>query len=103
MSANNALLASVHSAVAVKSNGQYVAALLSSVPAVTLPTADTPVHARSLLSGSKNFVYMTPGIVTGLMIGFFLFATALVGICCLMSIQTPTRFCSEALPVGKEF
>ena len=98
--ANNAHVAAIESSVATSSHGQYISAFLSMEAS---QARELHSSARHLLNGQKKYVMMSSDIFTGLVIGLFLFATALVGVCCLMSIQTPTKFCSEALPGTKEF
>ncbi len=97
---NDERLSSVQSMVAAGSHGQYVAALVSTQAE---DGAVRELSARHLLNGNKKFVYMTSDIMSGLLIGLLLFLTALVGVCCLMSIQTPTKFCMDPLPGSKEF
>jgi len=52
-----------------------------------------------------RYVHMTPNMMFGLMVGALLTFTALVGLCCLMGVQTPTIMDASAKgpPKGKEF
>jgi len=68
---------------------------------------------RSLLEtddgSSKNAVtpgalqYISTPILTGLMLSFVLLIFLFIGVGCLMSIDAPQRFATEALPVPKEY
>jgi len=47
--------------------------------------------------------YISTPILTGLMLGFVLLIFLFIGVSCLMSIDAPQRFATEALPVPKEY
>jgi hypothetical protein len=47
--------------------------------------------------------YISTPILTGLMLGFVLLIFLFIGVGCLMSIDAPQRFATEALPVPKEY
>jgi len=47
--------------------------------------------------------YISTPILTGLMLGFVLLIFLFIGVGCLMSIDAPQRFSTEALPVPKEY
>jgi hypothetical protein len=95
IAADNAAMASI---LAELSDVNYVAGVVSQSSQVV------PGHKdRMLLNGSKNYVYMSPDIMAGLLIALLMIVTVLVGVNCLTSVQTPTAFCHEALPPGKEF
>jgi len=66
---------------------------------------------RSLLEtqGPQNVTtpgalqYISTPILTGLMLSFVLLIFLFIGVGCLMSIDAPQRFATEALPVPKEY
>jgi len=47
--------------------------------------------------------YISTPILTGLMLSFVLLIFLFIGVGCLMSIDAPQRFATEALPVPKEY
>jgi hypothetical protein len=68
---------------------------------------------RSLLEGDGKtpkvaitagaLQYISTPILTGLMLSFVLLIFLFIGVGCLMSIDAPQRFATEALPVPKEY
>jgi len=48
-------------------------------------------------------VMMLPEIVVGLLLGFMFLMFACIGVCCVLSIQTPDIHHSTTLPMGKEY
>uniref|UniRef100_A0A7S2WS17 V-type proton ATPase subunit S1/VOA1 transmembrane domain-containing protein n=1 Tax=Rhizochromulina marina TaxID=1034831 RepID=A0A7S2WS17_9STRA len=68
--------------------------------ALEIPSA----HARRLSSASSTQgVRMTPDILAGLLTGILLTVIALTGLCCLGSIQTPTKFSDVPPPSTREY
>jgi len=57
--------------------------------------------ARNATPGALQYI-STP-ILTGLMLSFVLLIFLFIGVGCLMSIDAPQRFATEALPVPKEY
>ena len=57
------------------------------------------------LNDSKSVEYLriSPDILNGLLIALMLFLITLVGVCCLLGLQTPTKFHTEIMPDGKVF
>lgn len=63
---------------------------------------------RSLLDATKNATpgkvqYVSTPILTGLLLSFVMLIFLFIGVSCLMSIDAPQRFATEALPVPKEY
>lgn len=63
---------------------------------------------RSLLDVPSNATpgkvqYVSTPILTGLLLSFVLLIFLLIGVNCLMSIDAPQRFATEALPIPKEY
>ncbi len=48
-------------------------------------------------------VMMLPEIVVGLLLGLMFLMFACIGVCCVLSIQTPDIHHSTTLPIGKEY
>lgn len=98
--ADDAAISKVIDEVATTS-GSYAVGIVgqSSLPSDGL----THRTERMLLNGKKINIYMSPDIFSGLLVGLLFLVTALIGACCLHSIQTPTKFNAEPLPLGKEF
>lgn len=48
-------------------------------------------------------VLMLPEIVVGLLLGLMFLMFACIGVCCVLSIQTPDIHHSTTLPIGKEY
>ena len=46
---------------------------------------------------------MLPEIVVGLLLGLMFLMFACIGVCCVLSIQTPDIHHSTTLPIGKEY
>ncbi len=85
------------------SAGASHAAAIVSPHAVSSTPRDLQATSVVLVAGAKNFVYMSPDIMSGVLVGVLLFITALIGVCCLMGLQTPDKFMAEPLPGTKEF
>ena len=75
-------------------------------------TADRPGSARRLAPGTtttttlylaSGHITMTPGILTGLLIGLMLLFFVAVGLSCVASVATPDQLMSTTLPAGKEY
>jgi len=47
--------------------------------------------------------YISPPILTALMLSFVLLMFLLIGVSCLLSVDAPQRFATESLPVPKEY
>lgn len=48
-------------------------------------------------------IYATPTILMGLLLGLLLLTFTLIGLCCVMAVQTPDVMHSFTLPAGKEY
>lgn len=79
----------------IPASDQYDTALQASVP----PT----VGRRLSSSSSTQGVRMTPDILAGLLTGILMTVIALTGLCCLGSIQTPTKFTDVPPPSTREY
>jgi len=68
----------------------------------SLLETDGPAAPRNATTPGALQYISTP-ILTGLMLGFVLLIFLFIGVGCLMSIDAPQRFATEALPVPKEY
>jgi hypothetical protein len=98
---DNAMMATIINEVATLTSGSFAAGVIGQ-PDNAVSSAAVRAE-RMLLNGSKQYILMTPDIFSGLLVGLLFLVTALIGVCCLHGVQTPTKFCHEALPAGKEF
>ena len=67
-----------------------------------LASAGSPAPAPAAAAAATS-VYMLPEIFEGLFLAFFLVFFTLVGLCCILGIQTPDVLHSTTLPAGKEY
>ena len=84
--------------------------VLSPAISASLPPAlehlNAPRHAAELPGttlATTAFVRMTPDILTGLLVSFFLIGMLLIALQCLLNVRSPAKFVHEPLPPGKEF
>jgi hypothetical protein len=71
-----------------------LALALLAAPALAGPVP-TPAPATAIL--------MLPEVAEGLIVSFFLLGFALLGVFCVLGIQTPDVMHSTHLPAGKEY
>jgi len=71
-----------------------LALALLAAPALAGP-APTPAPSTAIL--------MVPEVAEGLVVSFFLLGFALLGVFCVLGIQTPDVMHSAHLPAGKEY
>jgi len=99
--------------------GKYIAVLSadSSTPVRMTFNSEMSVHATKSVhlmstttSGATNSTlaypgvqYITPVMLFAVMFGFFFLLALYCGLSCLHSVQTPLRFPSRKIAVGKEF
>jgi uncharacterized membrane protein len=122
-----ACLSSITNSVSQRTEGQYLALLSSDHSPASLaasmllhanaagPHSSAKTAASSSVSSSgciddfgqecTGVQYVTPTIVIGLLIVAILLIILFIGICCVMSIQTPLRYAtpSQKLVIGKEY
>lgn len=72
----------------------YKAAMTAANPR-RLTTDDT--------SSPKKYVHMTPDLLSGILTGLLLVTIALIGLSCLGSIQTPSKFTDKPPPSAREY
>ena len=65
--------------------------------------AAAPLRRLQSSSSKKDGVRMTPDVLTGILIALLFVFTALLGLTCIGSIQTPSQFSSVGPPSMKEF
>jgi len=69
-------------------------------------SSESPVllesHVQVMSTAGVGPLYISPAILFGLMFGLFFIVTALIGLCCMDSIQTPLRFPTRKVNWGKE-
>jgi hypothetical protein len=74
---------------------------------VEVMTASTLPTSRRLSTSTnespKKYVRMTPDLLAGILTGILLVVIALIGLCCLNSIQTPSIFTSKNFPSSREY
>ena len=46
-------------------------------------------------------MYLTPNVLTGLMVSIFIFSILLMGFLMLFAVQTPTVFATQSIDFGK--
>jgi len=100
---DNAVLRSILAELDAYTNGKFVAGLVSQSVGGHSVSAQRLLQTTTTTTTAATFVYMTPGIISGLLVGLLFVVTALIGVCCLAQVQTPTQFCHVPLPPGKEF
>jgi len=107
--ATEACLSSVTSSVSSSTNGRFVMLLSSEYPSIpslqSTPVTSDSSRLRVMADSSDTGpLYITPGIIIGLLVIAFLLVVLFVGICATMSIQAPLRFATptQKLVVGKE-
>ena len=61
-----------------------------------------PEGAEYSIYYANSYLYITPDIFTGSLVGIFMIFVLLTGYSCLNSIQTNDLYASKACPVGKE-
>ena len=61
------------------------------------------VQCVSAQDSAGKGVLMLPEIVVGLLLGLMFLMFACIGVCCVLSIQTPDIHHSTTLPIGKEY
>jgi len=110
MSVNDACLNRVLQYVASASTQNFAAVFSAdSAPAVQMSFSSSEVRPTSFVEVKAmadpivGVLYVTGPIVFGLLFGLLFLFTTLVAVCCMNSIQTPLRFPSRKLAVGKEF
>ena len=63
----------------------------------------SPAAAGATIPTTIAYVRMTPDIATGLLVTALLVTVLIIGVNCLLSIGSPSRFVHEPLPPGKDF
>jgi len=118
--ATEACLSDMTSAVNQRTGGNYMAMVTSETTASraaatmateSLQSASTRFHSMASLYANTTDLtyygpkYITPDIVMGLLVVAILLIILFVGMCCVMSIESPLRFAtpSQKLNIGKEY
>lgn len=105
-------VAAVATALGNAASGRQYAVVLTAVPpasaepprglAAATPTV-SPSPGAAALRVTVPQVYATPTILMGLLLGLLLLLFTLVGLYCVMAVESPDVMHSFALPAGKEY
>lgn len=84
-----------------EANGHYSRILAVSSSSVLDGIYYKPEGAEYSIYYANTYLYLTPDIFTGALVGLFIVFTLLIGLSCLNGIQTNDMYASKACPVGK--